>query len=798
VKQVWVLVGACVVAAAGAAVFMPSSQPTVEVPELPEIPAESRGPTRMSNLTASINARGLPSGLTSSPSAGRSAFAPLGESRSPGTKTGQLRAPEPSRITDAAERQRQAAQKASGVAPAPVPPPRPNAATTTTTTGITPAPNAAFNTAGNAQAAQAAAVEQKRQQLETARRQRLAESSARSLAMAQSQRAANINQISGPEASADSGRNADANRNGPPTLEQIIADNPWLADYAPGGRYAGGSGTSGSGNSGGSNSGGSNNGGSNSGGSNSGGSNSGGSNGSGSGGSGSGGSGSNGSGTNNGGGTVIGGGGGGLVPNGPITVTPRWVTVDNRACTSLAGHRTNDLYLRVSAAVPILSVDLSGNNGLALTGGVFKQATGGRGDRPVAPATGTIEPCLSLDTFLNGGTDYSLLPGNADSDAFPAGNRVTGSLFNFTGVAGKQNSALFGDDGLYVYVGRFSAPTTITNFAGTIVVGSGAAGSFRETTVSIPFEPAIWQFDANFGAPAANNGGGNNGGGNNGGGNNGGGNNGGGNNGGGNNGGGNNGGGNNGGGNNGGGNSGGGNNGGGSNPPPVDDPCSSDPGGLTAVWRVVDNNGCVDTENGVDLRNFRTADLFVRMKRDASAPNAAPFRLQYIFSGDLDNRGDLPLTVTGGRFHQDLSGGDFPPFASDVQGSVADEVPPMACLAYDTYVTLDTGATENPGDAATPSTILFGVTQTTIGGFWVVPNFLVASAVPAVAEPVRFASDPCGRYVRVGRFTITRGASLSGTIHASIVLLGQNAVQLVRVPVPNCATCWGEPAPATP
>lgn len=211
------------------------------------------------------------------------------------------------------------------------------------------------------------------------------------------------------------------------------------------------------------------------------------------------------------------------------------------------------------------------------------------------------------------------------------------------------------------------------------------------------------------------------------------------------------------------------------------------------MWVPVDNGGCVHAESNVNLAGFRTADLYLRMKRDASAPNTAPFRVQYVQSGTAG--ASVPITFTGGltvggggRFHQNTSGGNFRAQASDLA-----EFP---CLQFDTYVTINTGATELvEGQPASAFESLFlTFTQTTLGGLWIVPGFSASNAVNAVAEPIRFPNDECGRYVRVGRFTITQGATLSGTVFAVISRTGQSTTSAVEVQVPNCATCWGQPA----
>ena len=788
-KHVWILVGGVVVVAAGATLFIPSPtvQPTRTGMDTNDLASnESSGPTRMSTTEENLAHKLLPEQAIGASPEGRSTFAPVPSQREGlGPRSTRDRADPPKRTSEESERRAQnqgVNQPAKPVQAAkPVVP-----VTSTSTTGVSGAPGAVgarpvtptAQSSTNPQAAATAALESRRQELERARRQRIADAQQRAALASQNSNTSQITNTT-PGGSRNEGPGSDGlAANGPdsgnPLLDQIIRDNPWLADFAPGGALANSTGTS-LGNIGGNGPTGTSNG------SNSSNSGTSGSNGSGSSTSNSGTPGTPGSptGPSNTTGSVgiVGGGGGGGSAAGPLTITHRWIPVDNRGCgSSLAGTRTNDLYLRLTSSAPVLSIDFAGENGLTVVGGQFRQQQGGSDDAPTAPSAGA-NACVQFDTYLNGGESYSVIPASTTAGVFPNNTGVDASLFSFTGVTPTQDPARFGDDGFYILVGRFTAPVTITNLSGRMNVGAGGTGAnFREFPIEIPFDSTLWTFNAAFGSPPSTTGtpgttppgttppttppgtnppstsppttppSGNP-------------------------------------------PSGNPPPTGGENPPP-DDPCASDMSGLTAVWLPVDNGGCVDAENNVTLVGMRTADLYLRMKPVATAPNSPPFSVQYVAVIDLNSTGAPPLTVAGGngRFHQDPTGGLFRPLATDVT-----ELP---CLAFDSYAALDTGATEAPEGAAPPAAVLpVSFTPTTLSGWWVVPDFVASSAVPAAREAVKFPNDTCGRFVRIGRFTITQGSSLTGTIYAGIVRLGRSSSEVVEVVVPNCATCWGQAGP---
>lgn len=585
--------------------------------------------------------------------------------------------------------------------------------------------------------AQAAAdIEQRRQQLEAARRQRLASA----------QRNAPTVAPHLPSSSGRAARQADTASNeqqaaassGPPTIEDLIRQNPWLADYAPGGRFANttpatrnqSAGTTRPGTS-----------------------------------------------TNSNSGTSAGNTRGGTSANnafnpgsadpavttsGTVGTTPtatsataRWIPVDNRACGSaVAGFRTNDLYVRLDAAAPVLAIS-SETSPLTIVGGTFFQSPAGGDDAPSNQAQAT-DACLRFDSYLNatGVQGFALLGGGTNNPVFTS-TRVNGSLFNFTGVVGTRDPARFGDDAFYVLFGRFTASTSITGLSGRLQIETGVPGttSFRSFTIDVPFDPAIWRFDASFGLPGTTTGG---------------------------------------------------------TPPPTTppptspppttpppttpppgsaDPCAAAAPGLSAVWLPIDNMGCTNEDEEFSLAGARTADLYLRMASTNSQGTTPPFNLQFV---SVEVTGAAPLTLTGGTFIQHPAGGNTRPTQS-----IASQIP---CLAFDTYVAIDTALTEEPAGNSPafqpppqlilpPGVPLFSASA--IRGLWVVSGFGPSSALRSARETTRFPTDQCGWYVRIGRFTITSGSAFSGTIQAGIVLAGSGQTSVVFVPVPNCVICWG-------
>lgn len=621
-----------------------------------------------------------------------------------------------------------------------------------------------------------AQLEQRRQELEAARRARLeqARQQAAGRQTAGGANPANRSNDSNAGRAPESSNDDRLPNNGAPSLDDILRDNPWLRDYAPGGQFANNTGSNSSTNNPRSPSGSS---GSNS----SSGSNAG--------------SGSNSGSNGNNGQTIVGGNGGGpVLPMPATTAAARWIPIDNRACTAAAGSRTNDLYIRLDTNAPVLGMS-SENTPITITGGSFFQISTAGDDLPLESELAAT-PCVAFDTYLNGGSNpgFTLVGGSTNNPVFTS-TTANGSLFNFSGVRGVQNPELFGDQGYYVYFGRFSASTAITGLTGTIAVDTGTPGTstFRSFNVPVTFEPTLWAFNAAFGNPAApppppppppppgdddddddmggdDDGGDDGGTGGDGGGD-------------------------------GGGDDGGtggndGGNGGDDDGPP--DPCASQAPGLTAVWLPINNNACVNADEEIDLGTFRTADLYLRLAATDSDSPTPFFQVQSVASVSETDGGAGQLMLVGGQFFEHSAGGNSRP-----NSTLASQV---GCLVFDTYLAIDTLTTEAASGSNVGAIQALSIPQgasligsESINGFWFVAD--VVTLVNAVAEPAKFPNDPCGRYVRIGRFTITRGASLSGAVSAMIRRPNQsnpNApvnFETVEVVVPNCAACWGTSAP---
>jgi len=689
---------------------------------------------------------------------------------------GSLRAAEPDRVSENATRRPRRPEPAE---PSVRPIPSDNA--TVTTGGVESSALEDRRRRQEEARQRATEAEARRREMEASRVARLQEAQMRA-ELANRAAAARQQRPIAPQIAASTENPANAegqsprDPNAPPTIEEIMAMLP------NGGR---GSTTTGSGSS--------------SGGGGGGGSGSGSGSGSGGSGSGSSGSGSSGSGSGGGGGGDGGGGPTTTTGNGSTAVVPslRWIPVDNRACgATLAGHRTNDLYLRLSASAPVVTVGSNATTGLAVTGGAFFNVAGAGNVLPVGAAT---DPCRAFDSALN---DFGLI--EPESAALRIDTRLVASWFDFDGATLQQSAAQFGDNGFYLRIGRFTAPVSITGMSGALAVGIGTVGvNFQQFTITVPFPTELWTDNPDFNLPpstgsgdgdddgdddGSGNGGGGSGGGGSGGGGSGGGDNGGG---GGGSGGGGSGGGGGGGGGDGGGGGGGSDDGDDDDDPPVDNECPGTPGtpfpappyaegDVIAVWLPIDNCGCKDEisdgQGGTmvvsDLSEIATADLYIRMSSAA--------RLQFVVSADdVNPPAARALRVTGGEFFQHAFGDRIKPTAQ-----VIEQAP---CVAFDSFLALDTPQT---AAGVTPSIFQLFWTATAVEGLWVVPGFSAATAEPARQDAVRFPGDPTGYYIRVARFSVDRGATISGFVDLGIVPVGTGQTMNLTIPIPACAECF--------
>ncbi len=148
-----------------------------------------------------------------------------------------------------------------------------------------------------------------------------------------------------------------------------------------------------------------------------------------------------------------GGGSGGSNPPDTRPVIARWLTVPRDGC-SKAGLSTRDLYIGFLTAPspPIMTSDQT--NGIRIVGGAFTQEAGA-GNGPPAVLTGS---CASFDSFLTaGGIAPVFAPIPPTPDVANWGSRLMASWFGIFGVKVERDTARFGDNRHYVWIGRFTA-----------------------------------------------------------------------------------------------------------------------------------------------------------------------------------------------------------------------------------------------------------------------------------------------------------------------------------------------------
>ncbi|TVQ33093.1 MAG: hypothetical protein EA376_03295 [Phycisphaeraceae bacterium] len=163
-----------------------------------------------------------------------------------------------------------------------------------------------------------------------------------------------------------------------------------------------------------------------------------------------------------------------------------------------------------------------------------------------------------------------------------------------------------------------------------------------------------------------------------------------------------------------------------------------------------------------DLDAFRTNDLYLSF-RDPS--------LALVVTSDPALGG---LRVSGGRFHQDVSGfgSNAPPQDSVVQFS--------PCVAQDSFLTLGGQEPSFPPGAAPDPQDWGGV----LNAVW----FTLDGAVGQI-DPSRFGDDRF--YVWIGRFTAGGPElSVSGALLVNYINLETGANSAEFVPVLDCASCW--------
>lgn len=195
-----------------------------------------------------------------------------------------------------------------------------------------------------------------------------------------------------------------------------------------------------------------------------------------------------------GGGGGGGSGGGGLgptvggVPNVTVTAEFREVAIDTSACPELEGHRSVDLFLVFSQSVGVLTVDSSGADRIVVEDGALVQAEGG-GNGPPNPGLVAGSPCLEFDSYFDlGGVPLSFATGPTLGGS--ASQTVTAVWFT---ISPAQTTLRSGQHELRV--GRFTAPTTITDITGAVSVGyttAGLAGAPSTAVVTLPSVASVF------------------------------------------------------------------------------------------------------------------------------------------------------------------------------------------------------------------------------------------------------------------------------------------------------------------
>lgn len=482
-----------------------------------------------------------------------------------------------------------------------------------------------------------------------------------------------------------------------------------------------------------------------------------------------------------------------LVPD----VDAVWVQVDNRDCSSLAGFRTADLYLRVDRPLQLTALDTGITNaGITVVGSEIAQIQGGSQFGPPSSI-----PCVRFDSALSIG-DAPDVSGNVN--AFDS--RIEAVWFSISGALARTEPDIFGDGELYVRIARITAPTEVTSISGQLDASFiDPAGGIASAQVSVPNCVDCWTLDLDFtNDPDAATGDedddgvvviigdgsgdtpdddsntndpptdgdsdndgidgddqgdtddgdtpsdgdddadGNDPGGD--------------------------------GGDDGGGSSGDGGGGGGTLPDPGGD--GEEPEGITAVWSPVPRTDpCEDlTGDGVpdpDFQNASTAELFIRFDES--------FRL---FAVQSDPNFSEGLTVQSGEIRQHPLG-----------ASVAAPALSLFCLPFDSYIVI--------GNQPIDSHLVIGSPSTAPGAFvepW--PNPLdvlwlafnqpdpdsVVLGDAAFQDPARFGDNAF--YARAAQITAANGSVINGQVEVQIQLSNGDTTPFVIVDVPNCPTCW--------
>ncbi len=470
--------------------------------------------------------------------------------------------------------------------------------------------------------------------------------------------------------------------------------------------------------------------------------------------------------------TTTTGGGGNLTGStgeqvGTIGASARWIPVDNSNCAEeLASWRTNDLYIRAQSPFRLVSAQLGGtaNDGLTVAGGAFFQHAAGTNMAPAATAIRT-EPCLAFDSYLAiGEAGIAFVPTPVAPDPADWGTLVQAGWFTIETELSQQSEGLFGDAAHYVHVGRFTAPSTLTDASGEISVTVEVDGEQIPLVIPIAFCEDCWSEDLFGVGPSTEMEG----------------------------------------------TGGGGDDdddaveggdgdddgdgmddgddgsdegdGGDMDGDDGDDDGSADDGDddqdedpandeegdgeeeeeegddddrVTAVWVAI-NNTCDDDGDGTsDLAGLTTADLYVRTD--------GPHSILSAVSGPTLGNND-GISIFGGSFWQH-------PLGFNVAATQA-QVSAFPCLAFDSWLSI--GAFQ-PSFLFEPDTADWGTTLETL---WFVTG---ESATAQLNAPVADGAY----YIRLGRFTVPQGTSVLGEIEVGFRFADQGSSQTIKLTVPD-------------
>ncbi|MGP1347991.1 MAG: hypothetical protein ACTS3F_15150 [Phycisphaerales bacterium] len=505
-----------------------------------------------------------------------------------------------------------------------------------------------------------------------------------------------------------------------------------------------------------------------------------------------------GSGATTGGGTSApalsggGGSGGNNIVGGNTDVDPqavfRTAVIDAADCPELQGFVSVDLYLSFSQPLGILTVDSSGSDQVRIVGGKLQQIAGGGNTSPNAGLIAT-DPCIEFDSYFDlGGVPLTFAAGPTLGTG--ADQTITATWFTIspaqTSPRGNRHE---------IRIARFTAPTTIEDITGTLTVSYTITGLQGATPVEItlpsvvstfvgdpppsggtppeggegeePEEPEQPVDPVGFGAccfaitgecqdglseddcdalggvyqgdetdcdaiecpqPPPGGGGGQPGGGDPGGG-------------------------------------GGGERppgGGGGEPRPPEEEEEEEPVGVTGFWLPIDNAGVQcnqDIALQPDLGGALTFDLYLRMP--------APHRVLLVESNPANNR----LKIDGGSVYHHPAGNNQEPNPA--------LIPAAPCLAFDSFLVFeDVAEPIAVPQPSAPSIIGLGsgggvsaLSETSwtgaFGALWFLtpPPSVLGEQNPAVFGDNQF-------YVRIGRFTLPPGVSISGSLNANLTLAG--------------------------